>query len=121
MTDIKLDGSDLVIEDGDLVLISGADAIRQELSIRLKTFKGEWFRNPEVGMPYFQRILGKNPRASSINGIFREAILSTPGVTGIEDFNAVYNPQTRAFTINFKARISGEDTLEFTDFVLEVA
>ncbi|GAF95990.1 unnamed protein product, partial [marine sediment metagenome] len=44
-----------------MTLTSTTEAlIRQRLSIRLKTFKGEWFANQDFGLGYFQSIFGKN-------------------------------------------------------------
>lgn len=56
MSDLKLgvDG-DLEIKNGDLLLTTSDDAVRQHLQQRLRTFLGEWFLDLDVGIPFFQR------------------------------------------------------------------
>ena len=121
MTDIKLDSNhDLVIENGDLVLAEDTEAIAQHLEIRLKMFKGEWFRNPNEGMPYFQRILKKQPTLQSVVSVFREAIINTPGVDRIEKINTAFDAKTRTFSLSFRARTTEGELLEFNEFVLDI-
>ena len=120
MTDIKIDGNrDLVIVNGDLVLVDGTEAIAQQLEIRLKMFRGEWFRNPNEGIPYFQSILKKQPTTQSVVGIFREAILGTPGIDRIENITTEYNKSTRQLSLSFKARALSGEILEYNDFIIE--
>jgi hypothetical protein len=122
MSDIKLDVNtgDLVFENGDLVLATGADAIAQHLKIRLRMFEGEWFLDPRQGLPYFRQILQKTPDVSSIGGIFRQAILETPGVESITRLDVELNRQTRALSINFTAKVDAGEELTFDEFIIEV-
>ena len=82
MSDIKLDEStgDLELDTGDLQLTTGADAVRQHLQQRLRTFRGEWFLDLSTGVPYYQDILKKNPNPLVVDGVLKDAVLSTPGV-----------------------------------------
>jgi len=108
--DLKLDTTGdlaLTAELDDLVLVDGADAIAQDVSTRLKAFQGEWFLDTRVGMPYFQKILGQKPRLSVLQSIFRDAVLSTPGVNSINDLVLDYVGETRVLSISFRC-----DTVE---------
>ena len=68
---------DLVLENGNLVVSSGYDACRQAVHQRLRFFAGDWFADESVGIPYWQRILGKkNPDVAAIREVFRSAILA---------------------------------------------
>ena len=55
MTDWYVDPTtnDWVIEDGDIKWVpTQEDLCRQQVSIALNTFRGEWFRNIEFGVPW---------------------------------------------------------------------
>lgn len=103
--DLKLGTDhDLAIENNDLVLVDGLDAIAQDLRCRLQFFLGEWFLDQRIGMPYFQQILGAKPRLPVIKEIFRKAIMSTPGVLGLNDLSVDYEGTGRSISVAFKAR-----------------
>lgn len=103
--DIAIDPvtGDLVIEGGDLKLVDGIDAIAQHVAIRLQLFQGEWFLDTRVGVPYYQSILVKNPDLVLVRSIIRTAILSTPGITGLDSFDLDFDAATRALTVAFEA------------------
>lgn len=85
--DFRLDSvtGDLVLNEGDLQVISGAEGVASDIASRLQTFRGECFLDLGLGLPYFEEILGKHP-LPRVEEIFRAAILETPGVAGIEAF-----------------------------------
>jgi hypothetical protein len=114
MADLQLaTDHDLDLAAGDLILVTGVDAIAQDLDIRLNTFKGEWFLDTRIGVPYFQEILGEKPRLVALKGIFREAILLTPGVQSISDFVLSYDGPTRVLSLSFLVA-SIEGTFAYT-------
>lgn len=117
--DLEIDGSnELVIENGDLVLVDGVDAITQHLQIALRTWKGEWFLNRDEGVPYLGRIYGKPARRELITATLRKAIMAVPGVSRIVSFSLDLDAQTRALSIAFDVRVTTGETLTFTDFVI---
>lgn len=81
MKDFALDRRDLEIANGDFALCHDeAHAIAQAISIRLKTFSGEWFLDTRVGLPYdqsekfFARIPARaRTRTQSIRIVVRHA------------------------------------------------
>lgn len=109
MIDWKLDPltHDIVIENGDAVLIEDVEGdpaqIEQHLKIKLWLFKGEWFLDTSVGVPYFEDILVKNPNIPNIESILKQKILSTPGVNEILEFSIAFDRQARNLTVDFKA------------------
>lgn len=101
--DLKLDTShDLVLVDGDLVLVDGAEAVKQDVDCRLRTFLGEWFLDLRIGVPYFEKILGQKPRFGVISAVFREVILGTPGMISIEDLTLDFDGATRLLSVSFR-------------------
>ncbi len=111
--DLKLDPvtGDLAIEDNDLVLIDGTEAVAQDIEIRLRFFLGEWFLDQRLGVPYYEKILGQKPRLTAIAGIFRKAIMTTPGMLSITDFSLDYDGPTRALSVSFRGKCVDGDFL----------
>lgn len=75
--------------DGDIAIpaewIDGNEATAQLVSARLRIFRGEWFADANVGIPYFQQILGqKDPDLSVLEGLFKLAIFQTPGISSVD-------------------------------------
>ena len=119
MSDYKLNGDgSYAVEDGDFVLLTGADAIRQHIQIRLRFFRGEWHLNPEEGIPYYSQILTKTMSLGAIESLFRETVAGTPGVSKIQSLNLTYNENTRHLSVSFSALVDEDITLVFEEFVL---
>jgi hypothetical protein len=102
--DLKIQDGHLAIEKGDLVLVDGIDAIRQHLHTRLNIFKGSWFLDQRVGMPYIEKVLVKNPNLAIISDVYRRAILTTPGVMGIDALSINLDRGTRRLSVAFNAK-----------------
>lgn len=84
VTDFLLDDDDdRVIVNGDWAMASDGPAIKQGVKIRLRFFRGEWFLDEEIGIPYYERILVKNPNISEVREWYRRALQSAPGVREI--------------------------------------
>lgn len=121
MSDIALDtDGDLLIENNSLVLARGDDAIVQQLLIRFKFFLGEWFLDTRIGVPYFGEILIKNPDLSRVRGIFKQLILTTPGIASLESFALEVEGVTRKATVTFRARKTDGEILNFNEeFIIQ--
>ncbi|MCC6178804.1 MAG: hypothetical protein WAZ94_15290 [Phycisphaerales bacterium] len=91
---------DLLLVDGDLVMLAGVDGIASDLRSRLQTFAGEYFLDTNLGLPYFTEIFGK-PKQVRLEEIFRAAILETPGVSGLEALRV--EASGRTLSITFRA------------------
>jgi hypothetical protein len=110
--DLELTGdSDLLIENFDLQLISGADAIAQRVWIRLRIFKGEWYLDNTLGMPYFQSILKKAPDQITVTTAFKDMILGTPGIASLLSFGMSFDAETRTMNIEFEARTTTNELI----------
>jgi hypothetical protein len=92
---------DLVIENNNLVLIGGRDEIAQVLRNELAFFYGEWFLDTRKGIDYFGDILIKNPDPAKIDAIFKNKILSSPGVIELLKFNLEL--ENRNLRVTFEA------------------
>lgn len=94
---------DLVLDEGDLLINEGIEAIQQNIIQRLKTYLGEWFLDNQIGLPYYEQILVKNPDIGKVDALFQNAILGTPGVLSLDTYRAVFDKATRRFSVAFKA------------------
>ena len=94
------------------------DNIGEELSQKienvLKTFRGEWYLDPDLGIPYFDRVFIKQADLGDVNSIFFIAVSNIDEVDEVLDFTTSLDGATRIYTVNFKVRsidseiISGE-------------
>lgn len=118
--DIKLESDDIDVSTGDLVLVTGTDAIRQHITIRLRFFLREWFLDQRVGVPYYEEVLIKNPSAQVVTSIFREVVAETPGVLEVNDLELSYEGTTRILSVSFSARVTdSEAPLNYeSDFII---
>jgi hypothetical protein len=106
MSDLKLDPvtHDLDISSGGIELVSGVDAIVQRLRIRYQFFLGEWFLDTREGIPYFEKILVKNPNRSEVIAILRQVAETTPGIAEVDRFDADFDTVNRELAVDLWAR-----------------
>jgi len=103
---LSVSSHDLETTSFELHVVEGIDATAQRIKIRLKLFLGEWFLDLLAGIPYYQDILIKSPDINKVNALIREAILTTPNVLSIEEYEYALNNTTRTFSVNFKCLTS---------------
>lgn len=121
MADLALDPAtgDIDLTAQKLHLVDGDDAIVQHVALRLRMFRGEWFLDSTVGMPYYERVLVKNPDLVAVRSAFRQAIASTPGIASIDKFDLALDSTIRKLTVTFTATKQEGGTLDFTrEFVI---
>ena len=125
MSDIALDYTlersdvlygDILIENGDLSLLTGFDAIEQHLKQRLKTFYGEWFLNKKVGVPYFEQVFVKNYNANILDSVFKKIIIETPGIIQLLEFSLEIDSSDRELYLTFKASCV-EGVIDFSEAI----
>jgi hypothetical protein len=117
MADLSLDLNtssltykDLLFLNQDLVLTNdtpsglsagGNNPVLQDILQRLSMFLGEWFMDNTQGTPWFQQILVKSPDLAAIDAIFKNIILSTPGVMQLNGFKFTPNLSARLLSVTF--------------------
>lgn len=103
---LDTDTHDLVVRDGDLVVES---SVAQAIKMRILFFRGEWFLNTSVGIPYYEEVFIKQPNLDHLSGLFRRVIIQTPGVTELLSFSLDFDDTTRELSVSFTAdSIQGE-------------
>lgn len=96
------------------------EAIAQKLRNRLRFFFAEWFLDRRQGLPFFERVLVKNPDSRAIRTIFRRTITETAGVASVEKLSLTVAPD-RTARLDFVAPLDeGGAPLVFSDFILGI-
>jgi len=123
MTNLKLDAAgDLEIVDNRLVLVTGADEIRQRWLIAVRTVLGEWFLDRNQGVPYVpvtgtsysgKYVTDKRLIKREIQRIFADATRRVPGVIQVNEVTVgAVDPSTRFVEVSVIATIEDGTVLD---------
>jgi len=116
MSSFQLDNDhDLKVTNNSLTLTEGLEAIRQHLLCVLQTFLGEWFLDQDVGVPYYQEILVKQPSFQTVSQVLRAKILGTPGVLELLSFDLRYL-SNRELRLDFSAETT-DGPIDFSQII----
>lgn len=104
--------NDLVFADGDFQFVRGVDGVAQLCRIAVQMFAGEWFLDLDLGIPYWDLILGQNPDVADLaaRASFREALLGVPGVLRIIFLDVNFDGDTRQLTVSWQVSTAVGDT-----------
>lgn len=104
MVDIALHANDhdILIKDGDFLLIDNAERVAQQIKVKLLTFLGEWFLDNTWGVPYLEYILVKQPNQDLIKQILSEQILSVDDVKSLNALELDYQVKVWTLIINYE-------------------
>ncbi len=112
------DNGDIAISNNKFSIIDGQAEVRQKLIQRLQTFLEEWFLDVNLGIPYLQLIFVKGTPASVIADLFKNTIISTPGVTQLTRFEPLELNAKRELDLDFDVKTSfGEDAIKIQESV----
>ncbi len=105
----KSQTNDLDLSSGNLIVNSDlATNVVQKVQDVLNQFRGEWFLDTSIGVPYFQTILGqRNPDIGAIRALLLGYILKVNGVKEVLDTSAIaFDPASRALSWAFQIRLT---------------
>ena len=104
MVDIALHANDhdILIKDGDFLLIDNAERVAQQIKVKLLTFLGEWFLDTTWGVPYLEYILVKQPNQELIKQILSEQISSVDDVKSLNALELDYQVKLRTLIVNYE-------------------
>ena len=104
MVDIALHANDhdILIKDGDFLLIDNAERVAQQIKVKLLTFLGEWFLDTTWGVPYIEYILVKQPNQELIKQILSEQISSVDDVKSLNALELDYQVKVRTLIIKYE-------------------
>jgi len=93
---------DLVVQNGDLMIVNNGKRVAQQVLITLREWLGEWFLKTSDGVPYLEYILVKNPNEAHVQQILTEAIESVEGVKNVTELEFVFNRILRTLTVSYE-------------------
>ena len=94
--------SDLIVQDGDLMIVDNAERVAQQVLITLREWFGEWFLKTSDGIPYLEYILVKNPNEAHIRQILTQAIESVEGVRDVTELDFTFNHVLRTLAVAYE-------------------
>lgn len=98
--DLALDGSYQIAVTSSL-----ADIVSDRIRTRLRTFRGEHFLDRDLGVPYFEEVLKKNPDVERVRNLLLLATSEVEGVLKVLSFDTNFDPESRSFTVRFKVLV----------------
>jgi hypothetical protein len=93
-----------------------ASQVAQRLRSRFRFLRNEWFRDPRQGMPYLGAMGEKGATQGQIDSIIRAAILTTPGVSGLDEYQTDFDAKTRTHAVDFVATLTDGTVFNSEDF-----
>lgn len=108
-------------ENGDMLPVTainahleGREAVGAAIRSRLLSFQGEWWEDPEDGVPmesFFGRV--SDERSAVLKALLRQRVAETEGVTQVIDLQINDDPETRKKTVYIEVETEfGETTVE---------
>lgn len=110
--------NDVIIgEDGYPIMVSGANEVAQRIRIALQHHYQEYWLFMDMGVPWYQYILGNNDKKTS-EALIRTTILSVPGVLSIVNFNASLDAD-RLWSVRTTVQVNGDVGPEIINIIME--
>tara|TARA_B100000029_G_scaffold324168_1_gene316592 strand:- start:122 stop:469 length:348 start_codon:yes stop_codon:yes gene_type:complete len=110
---IELVENDFAFIDNKVKMLSNIDEMVQKISNCLNSFKGDWFLDLSLGVPYFQEIYIKGISKEELIAIFMNYLSQIDGVIAINTIDVEHDPSTRTSTLSFTAKTK-DGVLNFT-------
>lgn len=111
--DIQLDsnGHILLTTNGLSLVNDRALLVAQRLSVRLRTYLGEWFLDTTMGIDWFADVLLKNVSKQTVDSILQNELVKDRFVVKIKTFSS--SVVNRNYICSFSVEIEGmERTVE---------
>lgn len=111
--DIQLDsnGHILLTTNGLSLVNDRALLVAQRLSVRLRTYLGEWFLDTTMGIDWFADVLLKNVSKQTVDSILQNELIKDRFVVKIKTFSS--SVVNRNYICSFSVEIEGmERTVE---------
>jgi hypothetical protein len=115
--DGPLSNGNLIIENGDIVLTSGVESIRQAIQMRLRLIRGEISLDETLGIPYLEDVFLSLPDVATIRSLIRATIMGVEGIANIIKLNVFLDRPRRKIEIDFKASTADGAEIEMIEVV----
>lgn len=111
--DFKIDDktNDFVIKNGNLITTNKDWEVLQRIKTRVYRIYGEWFLNRNVGIPWYEGVLGdKNLKA--VTFLLKSEVLSTSGVKAVIKANSILDKTTRRVLTYLQIQLDSDNIYE---------
>jgi len=119
---LDVNTKDLTIGDNDNLRFTenNVEFVAQKIENRLLFFLGEWYLNPDLGIPYLdnvdrrdksKNIFVKNPDLNMVNSIFINEVFDIDEIEEIEKFETEFDTSLRKYTITWSVKITTGETV----------
>lgn len=119
--DLALINGDLEIKNGDFTVTDSLESsTAQAISIRLKTLKGEWFADTQIGIPWLKEVLGKKRTLNYVRNLIEPMLITHPEVAKIEEFNFEEITSDRNATLSCKIVLHNKNKIAVNESIKEL-
>lgn len=101
----KHNGDIVLTDDGDITLTNN---LLQNARIAILTIMNEWRLGPDIGLPWYEDILVKNPNTDLIRQEIRDALINVDGVEDATVDLLEFNSAERKISFRFTLIANGE-------------
>lgn len=95
--------NDIFASSGKIKRVTGGPQTVQDCRSRLLSYYGEWFLDTTFGVPYFEYVFVKPADLGLTESLLKTAILETPGVVELVNFEMDFDTTNRLLTVSFSA------------------
>lgn len=89
--------------DGNLAMVTDAQAVGQHMKQRLRTWQPDWFLDATVGLPWRERVFIRPFDQTASEAVIKAAALDTDGVTELTAFTLEQVPASRGINVEIEA------------------
>ena len=111
MKTFKTENGDIILTNGQAVIISNGDCLAQRLENAIKMDKGSWFLNTDKGIEWMDILGNKSVSFRAIYTRIRKILGSDEEVSSINSIEISADRETRLMSVTFSVNsIYGEVT-----------
>ena len=104
MISLGLDANnDINVVNGSIKRVTDAEQVVQAVRTNLLTYRGEWFLDTRIGVPYFEKVFVKPFNRPVVEAELQRTITQTPGVEELLTFELTFDRVTRKASVSFSA------------------
>lgn len=112
MQSLKLVDGDLSFDDnGELIMIDGAEEVAQCAAVTIGTNMEEWFLNPGLGIK-FRAFLDKQQSEAEMREQIRQGLFQEPRIRTVESIEFTIDRKKRELWVRFVATADTGEVIE---------
>lgn len=100
---------DLYLDGTDIATVTGRDAIAQEIAVRLRWWRREWFLDGRKGVPYLEELFENGVSEGTVRAILKREIEQVPGVVAVRSMEIALDRVTRRATVGARIETTEGD------------